>query len=90
MNLKDKFKWAIDELSSQYPVKLDAFKPWHDYLRTIRTGLRTGEIKTSEELSDMDIAITFVVGIANDLGYEVVTSEMIYHLLKALTDVRVY
>ena len=65
----------------------DLFKPWHDHLAVIRRGINSGKIKISKELTDKDIAINYVIGIALQVGYEYITAEMVCYLLKALTDV---
>lgn len=65
----------------------DLFKPWHDHLAVIRRGINSGKIKISKELTDKDIAINYVMGIAYQVGYEFITAEMVCYLLKAFTDV---
>ena len=87
MKAIDMFKPSIEALLSQYPTKSYVFKPWHEHLKTIRRGIRSGAIKVSKELSDLDIAKSFVIGIAYEAGYEHITTEMVYYLVKALTDV---
>ena len=68
---------------------VDFIKPWHEHLKAIRQGIQNGTIKSKTQLSDFDIATSFVIGIAYQAGYEKITTEMIYYLLKALTDVDV-
>ena len=87
MKAIDMFKPSIEALLRQYPTKHDIVKPWHEHLKTIRRALHSGVIKVSKELSDLDIATSFVVGIAYEAGYEYITPEMVYHLVKAFTDV---
>lgn len=67
----------------------DIFMPWHNYLNTIHEGIKNGEIQIPSELSDADIAVSFVTGIANEAGYEFFTPEMIYYLVKAFTDLNI-
>lgn len=87
MKAVDMFKSPIEALLRQYPTKPDVFKPWHEHLKTIRRGLSSGAIKVSKELSDLDIAISFVMDIAYESGYEYITTEMVCYLVKAFTDV---
>lgn len=65
----------------------DIFKGWHDHLKTIRDGFQSGKIRCDAELSDFDIAVQYVIGIAYEHNYKTLTDDMIFHLIKAFTDV---
>lgn len=67
----------------------DIYAEWHDFLKTIRDGFKNGELKANKELSDYEIAIQYVVGIAHEHNYTNLTAEMIWHLLMAFTDVEI-
>ena len=79
----------LDSVSEKKEQESDMFKPWHNYLSTVRQGIDNGQIKIPSELSDFDIAISFVTGIAYEAGYAFTTAEMIFHLLKAFTDLNI-
>lgn len=62
-----------------------------DFLSTIRLAEKTGKIKTSEPLSDFDLAVTFAIGKIGEIrGYPFEATEAEIHaalLLFCGTDV---